>query len=145
MGWMMGGAALILGLAIPFLSFKDSASRWSIRWICAPGLVVLGLILAFTSPSTGYASIELRGDRMLFSDVISRGSLPRSGLRIDATGSKGCDWYSWSTSSGYDFGPHLAGYNIYLGPHGLIRGDDLGRRIAKWSGSTPKYKLLVLR
>ena len=36
--------------------------------------------------------------------------------------------------------PRIDGSAYYWGPHGLIRGDDLGKHVAAWAGTTPDYK-----
>ena len=70
---------------------------------------------------------------------------PRIGLRVYTTGSTRSSWLdnrpwsSWSSIAGDEFGPSLAGFEVFIGPHGVIRGDDLGRRLAQWADTTPVY------
>jgi len=50
-------------------------------------------------------------------------------------------WGSWTSFSGTgsksEMGPMFAGFDIYWGPQGLIRGDDLAVHFAHWAGVVP--------
>jgi hypothetical protein len=47
------------------------------------------------------------------------------------------DWHTWTSFSGDNLGPDIAGFALYWGPHGLVRGDTLGERLANWAGVKP--------
>jgi hypothetical protein len=49
--------------------------------------------------------------------------------------------YSWDIYHGDTHGPHFPGNDFYWGPHGLTRGDTVGKRIAHWAGVTPSYRV----
>ena len=49
-------------------------------------------------------------------------------------------WSDWQMSPGEVDNPSMGGSGIYWGPNGLIKGDDLGRYIAKWAGTTPQVR-----
>lgn len=73
-------------------------------------------------------------------------NVPRVNLRVHATTTKQTRWifngrsWSWTTYSGDDVGPGIMGNEVFIGPHGLLSGDDLGRRLAKWAGTEPVYR-----
>lgn len=69
----------------------------------------------------------------------------KRGLEIHALGGHelllGPDWYSWTLYNSHNHGPHWAGYTRFWGPHGPIRGDDLGKYVGKWAGVQPEYRM----
>lgn len=91
---------------------------------------------SITSSATGLSS----------SSKYRNGSLPRVGLRIDATRftdqayPRARPWYSWDIDRG-DMPPRItvSGASYYWGPHGIITGDQLGKRICNWAGVKPVY------
>lgn len=70
--------------------------------------------------------------------------LPRSAVRdtLKITEVDSADWrtwpYRWSfwiVGNGYDHDVTFSGNDVYWGPRGFIRGDQLGQRIAEWAGA----------
>jgi len=79
-----------------------------------------------------------------------RADFPREGIEIHASlfpRKRLIDWasvpetYSWDIYHSGEPGPHFPGNDYFWGPHGLTRGNTVGKRIAHWAGVTPRYRV----
>jgi hypothetical protein len=139
---------LLLVLVGPFLVQTKKDPRFP-KWYrtgTAVFMVVGAIGLFFFLLANFDSSVTLRGDSVQFTEFGEMRTVAREGLEVHATGSPR-DWYSnrawWSWTSyaaGDQLGPHVMGSEMYWGPDGMIRGDELGRRLAKWAGTEPKYR-----
>jgi len=74
----------------------------------------------------------------------------RAGLEVDvSTPEKSLfdirPWRSWSSHNGMSDGPFFASNDVFWGPHGLVRGDELGKRLCTWAGVQPTNRTIALR
>lgn len=92
----------------------------------------------------GSTRFTLQSDKVVSYDAGDTMVAPRDGLEVHALSSRwrwlmGQSW-SWTTfGSNHELGPHVSGSDYYWGPDGLVRGDDLGQRLAAWAGTEPEY------
>jgi hypothetical protein len=114
------------------------------RWVF--GIVLLGLAGLFATQTAldEPQRITISNDAMSYADHFGKGILPRKGLTVTETmmEHKRSDIRSWSswTIDPDNAGLGFAGFDIYWGPNGLIRGDALGQRIANWAGTKPQHR-----
>lgn len=88
--------------------------------------------------------LVMRTNSLDFYSSGKKESTPRSGLGIDERRVKGWEdirskaW--WHTRSGKDYGPEINGSDLYWGPQGLMRGDDVGLKLAEWAYVKPQAR-----
>jgi hypothetical protein len=146
MEWLYGGALIGGGLGV-FLSKVPDLHR-PFRWGFAAMCIAMGACFVFMATAIGPDRIVLTESTATYSSATTKSTVPREGLRVHALrGSRGWwkvfnirDWYSWSSFSSNDLGPDVAGFDQYWGPHGLVRGDQLGKHLADWAGTQPIYR-----
>jgi len=146
--WMFAAILLVFALAVLFR--RSDPDRPFPNRRMALAVIVVALL---TGGATGWMSWQ----RITLTETTARwdgnfegsGEVPRQGLRVHATGGtkrwwETRPWYSWTSFTADDeIGPGPMGSSVYIGPRGLMRGDDVGRRIADWSGRRPEYRALL--
>jgi hypothetical protein len=104
--------------------------------------IAFGVFLLKTFSDT----IEMSEDRIRQVLPTRVQDVPKKLLRVDATGSalwlRNRKTYTWTTFCEDKFGPTWMGDEVFVGPTGVIRGDDLGKRIAEWAGVKIDYRWL---
>ncbi len=89
-------------------------------------------------------TLTLKAYQVTFTDFKGQHAVPKAGLRVHAVRGPKSWWstnsWSWTSYSGDDLGPHLMGNMIYWCPEGLVRGDDLGVKLASWANTKPIYR-----
>ncbi|AIE83711.1 hypothetical protein OP10G_0343 [Fimbriimonas ginsengisoli Gsoil 348] len=133
---MIGGACLFASF-LPFI-LRDPESIFG-RIALALFFFAVGAL--FVALPAGRNRIVLGESQVNFTYLGRTETAPRQGLIVHKTPPhKWIDvrpWSSWTSFSGGNPGPSLAGYDVFWGPHGLIRGDDLGEHLARWAGTEP--------
>lgn len=129
------------GICLIYLH-PDKQPKRPVRVLFALTLCVAGASTAFIFMNE---KIDLSADSARYRYADKDESVPRNEMEVHALGgeSRWFDpWgtYSWTTYSGHRLGPHIDGGTYYWGPSGLIRGDDLGRKLASWAGTKPVYQ-----
>ncbi len=125
---------------------KEATNSKRSRYALGFASVAMAFVLFFVLLAIFDETMVLADDHVKYEWLGEAQRVPREGLRVDATGGpRGWytlrDWWSWTSfASNDELGPHIAGSDLYWGPHGMIRGDDLGRRLAEWAGTEPRYR-----
>ena len=137
--WVGGSMALFCGLS---LIFRISCTiRY--RYVSSLAILALGAAMIYLGVRPENR-IVMRANALDFYSSGAKETIPKSGLVIDERRTK--SWTDvrskawWHTKSGQDYGPDINGSDLYWGPHGLIRGDDLGIRVAAWAGVKPEVR-----
>jgi len=121
----------------------EVSNRYRIGLGVGAVVVALGAYFAMTRMADGY--VVLKDSSVEFKQFDDVRQVPREGLRVNAM-SSGSSWlyrrekFSWTSFSNHDLGPSISGSDLFWGPNGLVTGDDLGRRIADWSGAEVLYR-----
>jgi hypothetical protein len=142
MEWIIAGAAI--GGGIAYAGFPNRLVKLPMRVVGGTAFIGLGFAYAWVGMKQTN-TIVLKDSEVSFTDVRGVKSVPREGLQVhrihQEQGANIHAWSSWSTYSrpqGKDeLGPHIAGFDVYWGPHGLVRGDDLALHMARWAGVVP--------
>jgi len=146
MTWIIAGACL--GGAVVILTMQKPMGKLPVRIVCACAYVVLAGAFWQLGMQVSGDAIELKSDGVIYVWLGETLQIPRHALRVNVI--RQAPWFnirpygSWTTlykqAGLLRTGPSFAGFNIYWGPHGLIRGDDLAMHFAKWAGVTPVDK-----
>jgi hypothetical protein len=143
MTWIIGGACLAGATYI--VIWKGPLGSLKVRL----GLAATYLLLCGAFWILGKSGVTTRvvlNDSSVSSDFLGRtSSVSRQNLRFTVIRRSPWfnirPWGSWTSFSGNGktekLGPSFAGFDVFWGPHGLIRGDDLGAHMAKWAGVVP--------
>jgi hypothetical protein len=147
--WAFAGCAVGL-TTLAFIRNRSSMPRWGIA-VGAAFTLAVAASFVFMVRYISNEQIVLGEGKVAFDQFGDRKSIARNGLTIHATGSPRQWWQSRAFSSWTTYGPNetlgpdITGFAIYWGPHGLIRGDDLGKKLAEWAGTKPVYRQVALR
>jgi hypothetical protein len=148
LGWGFGG--LCLGTAVGVLFSRSTEQpRWPVR--IAVACLYLAMAWVFVVWMTFGERIVLTDNEVVWANRGKSYWVPRKGLQVHATGGVREWWesrssYSWSTFATEprpedSIGLHILGSQVFWGPNGYVRGDDVGKRIAAWAGTAPKYRI----
>jgi hypothetical protein len=147
--WAFAGLMIIM-MSWSLVVSRAKTPRWSMVLGAMAAVGVAGGFI-WTMQSIGYERIVLEDTRVSFDQFGRSEEIQRDGLTVHATsGARGWwntrEWQSWTSFGTHDrLGPDIAGFNLYWGPHGLIRGDDLGKRLAEWAHTKPVYRRVASR
>lgn len=140
--WIIAGGCVGVGVSCAFS--KHEKATPALKIVLALSFVGAGFGWVWLGKATNF-KVMLSDSKVTFTEFSRPGSVARSGLRISVIQHDGGlhihPWGSWSSFSDRDqrsqLGPGFSGFEIYWGPHGLIRGDDLAVHFAHWAGVVP--------
>jgi hypothetical protein len=141
MEWILAGACI--GTGIGFQFFPKIGAPWK-RFAMGGAFFVIGCVY-LSICRIEYSRLVLEDSGVKFDWIGRHDAVPRSGLRINVVGPQRMpwdirSWGSWTSFHGREVGPSITGFSYYWGPHGLIRGDALGERLAQWANVKPSYQ-----
>ena len=145
MEWILAGACMGGGLGLAVLPHLKVTLRQRIVF----AVVYIGLGVSFVVLGTArHEKIVLTDSQVTVAESGGAESVPRQGLRIIVIQKKPWfnirGWGSWTSFSSaprpHLLGPNFTGFDVYWGPSGLIRGDDLALRFAHWAEVVPKVQ-----
>ncbi|CAN5473099.1 hypothetical protein BH11ARM1_BH11ARM1_07580 [soil metagenome] len=140
MEWFLGTTFIGLG---GYMAFNKRFTNRYVRFGASVYLVIVGVV-SFCMWTLFPNHLTLNSQAVNFTENERVGTVARTGLAIDQSipssflGSKPSS--SWTSFSGDNLGPDINGSFIYWGPNGLIRRDDVARRLATWAGVEPTMR-----
>ena len=142
MEWILCGACV--GAAVGLACTRSVPIPLPARLLLPIAFAGIGYYYT-TIPKVYPLTITLQDHQVEFKESHGSGVAPRAGLRIDYIQHSAelniRPWASWSSETrGPKMvrGANFAGFTMFWGPHGLIRGDDLGKHMAEWAGVKPQ-------
>ena len=153
--WILGGACLGGGIFLAFLPTKMISPKWKYPILARLTMITSGALLGCISaaPQLFFKDQVTLGEaNTTFTQLGRTATIPRGDLEVDAMKGphhfwSGRPWMSWTFFSGEgktrQLGPDFTGFMLYWGPHGLIRGDDLARHVARWAHVTPRLGVMT--
>ena len=140
--WIYAGACLVMAVYLALMS-RAKIPESKLRWTLACFFVGIGVVFAGMTPIGFPQTIVLTEQSATENWSLDTTTAARKGMTVTMTGLHRPwfnirPWASWSFESGQSLSPGIAGFDLFWGPHGLIRGDDLGKHVADWAGVTPK-------
>jgi len=131
--------------AIAIFAMKSTKLRWNWPFKIAMSATFIFLGWSFINMGSSDTRLVLQDDRVVYTFFGETKAAPRQDLAISEVivpreWWQTRSWSSWTTLSHSRLGPFLKGDVWYLGPHGFLRGDDVGRRLAAWAGTKPAIK-----
>jgi hypothetical protein len=161
MEWIIGGACVLFAaftatwkrktlLARPGVSNLElknipnhyRALRPIARIVFPVVFLTLGAFIGLMMPLTFREKVTISPTTVNFISSYKNTTVPLKGLTVHVSKDEKRwwnirSWHSWDTYEGRVWGPNFAGFDMFWGPDGLIRGDELGKRLAKLAETSP--------
>jgi len=151
------GLPIVILFAVTFFIAPSAALlnkqiKTSQRIVTAAFLLVIACFMCFMEGDERIvlADNEFRSTPTGFTKLsgyhFDEATFPRNAVEVSAFTFPHSVWFGFGPQWGWDVDTHgmrttyFSGHDYFWGPHGLVRGDTLGKHIADWSGTKPTYK-----